>query len=1192
MLKHRHVARFVLLGLGAPLLASCAGHDEALVDSGQSPEQVAPRGQSARVAPAREVSRYVVLQGPGALASARGMELSGGPGKAQIARRVNELQAAHAALRPGLEALGAHIVADMVLVANAFQIRVASDRLGEVERLPGVARLEVPPVLRASRANGVPLVGAQARWQSAPGYHGEGMRIGIIDTGIDYTHADLGGTGDPATYADDDHATVEPGSFPTATVIGGKDLAGDDYDALGLDGSPTPTPDDDPIDCVGHGTHVAGIAAGRGVLADGTPYQGPLDASIDPAKLALFPGVAPAASLFPIKILGCKGSTDLLAPALELAVDPNGDMDTSDRLDVVNLSLGSDFANGNSPLLDDAFASLTSAGTLAVASAGNSGQTSLTMGYPASLPEVLAVGASFASSSELPFLALQVTAPSSVAGLYPLGEPLLPPGIKELGAFSGEARLAQPELACEALTNGAELKGKLAIVRRGTCNFATKAQFAADAGALGLLVVENVLQSLPDILGAEHVIPIWRLRRTEGDALIAAGPLSVKLDAGTKTNILLGSDRVAGLSSRGPTADALLLKPDVIAPGIGILSTAVGKGFEGVQLDGTSMSAPFVAGGAALIRQARPTLGPLAIKELIASTAVPSRSPLGLFPSNAAGAGRVQIDAASTATITARVEGKNGEFGVSFGAVVASSARTEKRTVVVTNLGQEQASLDATLVPSQEWPGMTVEVSPSTLTLPPGGTAKIELSLSIDPAKLPLAPAYAIDSFSGVVLTIGEAGAESPPVILAEASGRLALGPIEAPVAVVPYYGIGRAAAERTVGGVADCVGDAGTAEATLTLAGTPAAHQNATSVLELGTTTSSFADPGGPEAVHDIVAVGALADPGSKRVFFGLVTAASWTTPARGLELSEVGIEIDTDADGQADFLVLAEGLSFPDPANPLAVVAIPAPGARVVNLATGALNQTFQPLNGVGAAYPGGVVNGTKAHETQIDFNNVVVFPVELSALGLKPSQGALSYRGVSRVSRLPLLVNQPMGAPLDTTDWVSFDGGKPRLALSGCLDGTPLCPDDTGSIKLAFPDAEAPLPTLLVLHHSNDKAAHHEIVDVSAACPGQGAGGGAGASGAGSAGAPGEAGASGSPGGKGGAGGNPGGAGAGGSVGVGGAATDGAAAPAAAPVSEDNGGCGCRVSPRGGESSALATLAFLLLGIALRWRTRQAH
>ncbi|HYH84774.1 MAG TPA: post-COAP-1 domain-containing protein [Pyrinomonadaceae bacterium] len=112
------------------------------------------------------------------------------------------------------------------------------------------------------------------------------LKIGIIDTGIDYTHADFGGPGTSAAYTSNNRAIIEPGTFPTAKVVGGMDFAGDAYT-----GANAPIPDPDPLDCTNHGTHVAGSAAGLSVNVDGTTYTGPYDGTTPFTSLSIGPGV-------------------------------------------------------------------------------------------------------------------------------------------------------------------------------------------------------------------------------------------------------------------------------------------------------------------------------------------------------------------------------------------------------------------------------------------------------------------------------------------------------------------------------------------------------------------------------------------------------------------------------------------------------------------------------------------------------------------------------------------------------------------------------------------------------------------------------------------------------------------------------------------------------------------------------------
>jgi subtilisin family serine protease len=137
---------------------------------------------------------------------------------------------------------------------------------------------------------------------------------------------------DPALYGPD-----------APRVKGGIDLVGDDYNADPNSASyqPVPHPDDNPLDCNGHGSHVAGTAGGSGVLADGTTYRGPYDSTTPSNQFRVGPGVAPQVDLYAVRVFGCEGSTDVVVPALDWAVDHG--------MDVVNMSLGSSFGRADDP---------------------------------------------------------------------------------------------------------------------------------------------------------------------------------------------------------------------------------------------------------------------------------------------------------------------------------------------------------------------------------------------------------------------------------------------------------------------------------------------------------------------------------------------------------------------------------------------------------------------------------------------------------------------------------------------------------------------------------------------------------------------------------------------------------------------------------------------------------------------------
>ncbi|MCB9737088.1 MAG: S8 family serine peptidase [Deltaproteobacteria bacterium] len=1042
-----------------------------------------------------------MLESPGAIAQAslarKGATARDPAWRAEVKAAATALRADHDALRPALDRLGARVIGDVVLVANALLVRVDASALPALRKLPGVARLEVPTRVSRALAEAVPLIGAPAVWVSAgdTAHTGAGVRVGVLDSGIDYYHASLGGSGDPADYAADDATIVEAGTFPTARVVGGVDLAGDDYDADGLDGSPTPAPDDDPLDCDGHGTLVAGAAAGGGVLATGLGYAGPWTMSLVPDDFAVSPGVAPEAELFAIRIFGCLGSTDLVVPALEVAVDPDGDLDPVDRLDVVNLSFGSEFGVA-SDAERAAIAALDAAGAVVVASAGNSDSATFSTYYPSVEPTVLSVGATLKEGVDAWYAAIEVTAPAAVAGRYALGEPDQIPSFADLGDATMKIVAGEPILGCDAFTNARKLDGNLVIVHRGTCTFDTKAANAQAAGAVGVLIVDTFYDDAPPSLGGSHPIPIAGFRLADGEALIAASPVDVTVSGELEIKLVYGPDYVVNLSARGPTAGNAALKPDVVAPGWQIVSASVGTGTDADVVSGTSIAAPLVAGGAALLREARPELDPAGVRRALTSTAHAAIGPQGIpFPSHAAGAGRVQLGEAVGASLTAWSDAGDA-IGVSFGMVRASAATSERRAVRVANASAAAVTLDLALEPALDWPGVTVTLDPASVEVPAGGSATFDVVLAVDPAALPPAPAYAAYEKPSGVITFGSQQISVPTILFAASSGRVVGTPRDGAhnAVVVPYYAAARAASEREVGAVAGCVDAAGEGAVTLALDGAAAHHDDALSVLELGTEASSWAadDPSGPDGAYDLVATGAYGDPENRRVFFGVAAAGDWVSPALGF-VSVVGVEVDTDGDEEADYLVLAESFDTPEAADPLYTVNRGAPYARVVDLATGKLSRAFRPLNSALAAVPGGeflapptgqVDGDTATWETGVYFNRVVVLPVALDDLGLGAGEGALSYRAVSRVSRYPFLVDRPLVAPTDTTDWVAFDALAPAVRLGpACHAATQLCPGGAGAVDVELTGDGATAPKLLVFHHMNGAAPRWEVVDLAA-------------------------------------------------------------------------------------------------------------
>src|SRR5689334_1143219 len=291
---------------------------------------------------------------------------------------------------------------------NGIAARVDASVVPQLRSDADVKGVYALPVHTIDNSSSVPFIKAASAWTATGGASGDGVRIAIIDTGTDYLHANFGGPGTAAAFTANNRAIIEPGTFPTAKVVGGMDFAGDAYT-----GANVPVPDPDPLDCNGHGSHVAGTATGYGVNADGTTFLGPWDGSVPFASFSIGPGVAPRAQLYSLKVFGCSGSTGLTTQAINWAVDPNGDGDPSDHVDVINMSLGSNFGTAN-----DASAAASSnavlAGVIVVTSAGNSGDTHFITSSPGSSARAISVANIVDWGNTTATTA--VTSPAAIAG--------------------------------------------------------------------------------------------------------------------------------------------------------------------------------------------------------------------------------------------------------------------------------------------------------------------------------------------------------------------------------------------------------------------------------------------------------------------------------------------------------------------------------------------------------------------------------------------------------------------------------------------------------------------------------------------------------------------------------------------------------------------------------------------------------
>ncbi|MFE2726080.1 S8 family serine peptidase [Kitasatospora sp. NPDC059327] len=987
---------------------------------------------------------------------------------------------------------------------TGLAVTVPADRLPALRALPGVRAVHPIVPKRRDNAYSVPLTGAPQVWadpagDAGAGNTGRGVRIGIIDSGVDYTHADFGGPGTEEAFKAVDGAKPAPaGLFPNAKVVGGRDLVGDDYnpDPSSPHYQPDPHPDDNPIDCAlnGHGTHVAGTAAGFGVTADGHTYTGPYRPGLDPAGFAVGPGAAPGAQLYAIRVFGCDGSTDQLAQALDLAADPNGDGDLGDRLDVVNLSLGSRFGS-----IDDADAiavdHLSELGTTVVAAAGNEGDVYGIGGSPGTAARAVAVAASVDPHSDAD--GLTVLAPEPLAGVLPGHWSARYRGWSS-AEVSGELALPVDQSdGCAAFgeADRQRLAGKIAVLAWRTreseraCGSGPRADHAADAGAIGALLAADD-DHLAEISGNDRV-PLVLLARADGERLragAAAGPVAVRLAApGNPLHGVVSQDQpqrtdtLTDFTSRGIGVPGVV-KPDLAAPGETIWSAKAGSGRGGQREDGTSMATPHVAGLAALVRAAHPDWTVEQLKAALMNTAGDTWLGDGgtgpVYGPERTGAGRARVDRAVRTPAVAYAAGEGaveGSVGVSFGPVAVTGPLTAVREVEIRNLSGTAALYRTGYAAATDLPGARFDIAPDRVEVPAGGTARVRVTLAV-PGQLGRAPDPTVDTTQG-----GRARSYR-----GELSGRLLLTPVSdeaLPELRVPLFAAPRQASDLSAAAPVRTTRTG----ALVVLGGTraPAEQPGLLSAFALGGEGTRWPDcppdsgaavgPGAgivpeestePQAPQDVCverpgdraanlrAVGVASDApavadGQGTLYLG---AQLWAPAATPVGLLAVRASLDTDGDGVTDVIVKADRQRGSD-------VLV----ARTVDARSG-VELDVQPLN----ARWGDT-------DTALLDSDVVVLPVRLSALpGVRAGHSTVRYGFWTGIA------TSGKPDPAEALSAIGLRGTRPTLGVDVLHPAVDVRtgPGGPTAVAAALPPgtvldirrADGDSSRLLLLHHFN--------------------------------------------------------------------------------------------------------------------------
>jgi len=594
---------------------------------------------------------------------------------------------------------GAKVTGEFDISLNAVSLNLGGERLETIAAAPMVQRAEYQGLYYPTVDDpDLGIINAIAAWGGRAGSAtaGAGVKVAIIDTGIDISHPCFSDTG-----------------YAPQNQLGNRKFTNNKVIAAKVFNNKTPSQGFTAEAIQDHGTHVAGTVA----CNFETPAT--VNGVTIPYKVS---GVAPRALLgnynvFPAEV-GNARSEDILN-AMETAY--------ADGFDVGNMSLGGG-SHGFQDLLTIAVDDLDLANMVFAVAAGNSGPGHFTVESPGSAARALSAGASTVPH----FVGAPVTSGASVfraaTGDFTTVKTDL---TKPLGAVLVNGSLST---ACTALATGS-LSGKIALISRGTCTFSTKIRNAQNAGAVAVLVVNNVAGD-PTAMGTDGTpnqptVAAYMVGLSDRAALVGNNGASTTISATLAYFSTSNGDIMAGFSSQGPTDVDFRVKPDVVAPGVNVLSS-IPATFCATPpcwafFQGTSMATPHLAGSAAVVRQQHPTWSAAAVRSAVVNTA--DQDALKTFQNaspqsdvNVIGAGRENLLAAVGARIAL------DPVSVSFGAVPSGSGQSRSVAVTVTNLGASGSfSLTLADVTSS---GVSFAVSPSSLTLGAGesGTAVVTMN--------------------------------------------------------------------------------------------------------------------------------------------------------------------------------------------------------------------------------------------------------------------------------------------------------------------------------------------------------------------------------------------------------------------------------------------------------------------------------
>src|SRR5829696_3965193 len=654
------------------------------------------------------------------------------PNSAAAKKYLGYLKTQHSAYATWLRANapGARITSNLYVTLNAVAVKLNGHSLAKLKSNSAVSVAEYTTLYRQTLSESHKIINAGGAWSEAGGRAnaGKGIKIGIIDSGIDASHPFFDPTGfslpegwsAPRCDARDSSGGKCKDGYTSNKVIVAK-VFNNKLNQTGYDADPDELDGD-------HGSHVAGIAAG--VTGKTAVVEG---VEIDDMS-----GIAPGAwlgnyNVFPGDVVDAR-SEDILN-AVEAAV--------LDGMDVLNLSLGGGY-RGNNDLLAKGLDNAVAAGVIVVSTGGNEGPGGFTIGSPGRARNIITVGAS--------------------TNNHFVGQPIAYDGPKGDGIAAGATGDFDPlddgtfgivdtgGIGCTAAAITVNVTGKIALINRGVCTFSEKVAAAKAKGAIGVIVINNVAgdpTAMGRTEGFDDDIPAVMISKDDGAALRASGATSVTVDDEFSEFVTDNGDILAGFSSQGPTFVDYALKPDLTSIGVNVLSSeacddkgACGNEGDWAFYNGTSMAAPHIAGSAAVLKQLHATWSPAKVKSALVNTADPDIK--NAFDASTIvgpmlqGGGREDLTEADATQITF------SPVSASFGRISASRTRSTPLTITLTNLTGTAKTLSvaekrfnlADEALGSTWGGGTIVngdsriSTPSTITVPANGTATLTVRVA------------------------------------------------------------------------------------------------------------------------------------------------------------------------------------------------------------------------------------------------------------------------------------------------------------------------------------------------------------------------------------------------------------------------------------------------------------------------------